>query len=390
MQVRIWIAGALALAACDRAPHADGPPVRFAHTLAPAEAAALDALIAGRAPAVEATLLPFSRAEAVLGATLASADDCPDLLRIDATWLPALAAAGRVRPPPPALAARAWLPAGRALASWDGQLWAVPMSLDGLVLIRPATAPPPTPWPPADLAQLEAAAAAATTPGRHGLGLRVDGYWLVPFLRGHGADVADGARGTLGIDGAGAEAALADLAALFARGVVAPPPAPGAEAEHEAAAFARGELAILISGPWAYPALATAGPDGLGGLAIDALPGAPRGAQLLAVPACARAPERAWELAADLTAPATQAAWSRQLGAVPTTEDGLAAAAPLARETYAALAAARPLPRHPLSAALFDDLSPAVAAVVAGDATPAEALDGVRRAWARALAAGSR
>jgi maltose-binding protein MalE len=79
-----------------------------------------------------------------------------------------------------------------------------------------------------------------------------------------------------------------------------------------------------------------------------------------------------------------------RLGAVPTTEDGLAAAAPLARATYAALAAARPLPRHPLSAALFDDLSPAVAAVVAGDATPAEALDGVRRAWTRALAAGAR
>ena len=33
---------------------------------------------------------------------------------------------------------------------------------------------------------------------------------------------------------------------------------------------------------------------------------------------------------------------------------------------------------------------PAVAAVVAGDATPAEAIDGVRRAWARALAAGPR
>ncbi|MBK9030136.1 MAG: extracellular solute-binding protein [Myxococcales bacterium] len=317
---------------------------------------------------------------------MASADDCPDLLRIDATWLPALAGAGRLAPPPPELIARAWLPEARALATWDGALAAVPMSLDGLVLIRAARAPAPTPWPPADLAQLEAAAVTLSGPGRHGLGLRVDGYWLVPFLRGHGADVADGAHGTLGIDGDGALAALTELADLFARGIAAPPPAPGAEAEREATLFRRGAIAILVSGPWAYPALATDGPDGLGGLAIDPLPGAPRGAQLLAVPTCARAPARAWALAAELTAPAVQAAWSRRLGMVPTTTAGLAGAGALARATHAALVDARPLPRHRLSAALFDDLTPAMAAVIAGDATAVEALAGVRRAWGRALA----
>ena len=384
MLARLLFAVVLGAAACDRPAPAATAPVRFMHTLAPPEAAALDELCRHRE--VERTLLPFSRAEAVLGATLARADDCPDLLRIDATWLPALAGAGRLAPPPPELAARAWLPEARALATWDGALAAVPMSLDGLVLIRAAAGPTPTPWPPADLPQLEAAATSLTGPGRYGLGLRVDGYWLVPFLRGHGADVADGGRGTLGIDGDGALAALRDLAGLFARGIAAPPPAPGAEAEREAAQFGRGAIAILVSGPWAFPELASAGPDGLGGLAIDPLPGAPRGAQLLAVPTCARAPARAWALAAELTAPAVQAAWSRRLGMVPTTVPGLAAAGGLARATYAALATARPLPRHRLTAALFDDLTPAMVAVVAGDATADEALAGVRRAWARALA----
>src|SRR5207237_1118074 len=80
-----------------------------------------------------------------------------------------------------------------------------------------------------------------------------------------------------------------------------------------------------------------------------------------------------------------QAAWSRRLGMVPTTASGLARAGRLAREVYAALASATPLPRHPASAALFDDLNPAVAAVVAGDATAAEAIARVRRAWARLL-----
>jgi hypothetical protein len=38
---------------------------------------------------------------------------------------------------------------------------------------------------------------------------------------------------------------------------------------------------------------------------------------------------------------------------------------------------------------LFDDLNPAVAAVIAHDATPDEAIAGVRRAWRR-LAGGAR
>jgi hypothetical protein len=72
---------------------------------------------------------------------------------------------------------------------------------------------------------------------------------------------------------------------------------------------------------------------------------------------------------------------------VPSRAGALAHATPLVRSIHAALAGARPLPRVPTTPLLFDDLTPAVEAVVAGDATPAEALAGVRRAWARILGA---
>ena len=39
--------------------------------------------------------------------------------------------------------------------------------------------------------------------------------------------------------------------------------------------------------------------------------------------------------------------------------------------------------RVPLTPLLFDDLNPALAAVVAGDATADEAIEGVRRGWRR-------
>lgn len=372
---------AIALVAfgCDAAPPTRPPAVRFLHTLSAPEAAALTDVIAARGLAADPELLPFARGEAVVRSTLSTGAACPDLLRIDATWLPGLADA--LAPPPPELTARDWLPPARALASHRGALAAVPMSLDGLVVVRAAGRPTPTPWPPADLEGLAAVARAETGADRHGLGLRVDGYWLVPWLRARGADVADGARGTLGVDGPEAEAALADFAALFATGVAAPPPPPGAEAAREAARFRDGAIATLVTGPWEFPALT----DTLDALTVAALPHAPVGAQLLAVPRCAPAPARGWALAEVLTSPAVAAPWARRLGTVPTTAAALAEAGPLANATYRALADGAPLPRHPLSTALFDDLTPAVAAVVAGDATPAEAITGVRRAWSRAL-----
>ena len=41
------------------------------------------------------------------------------------------------------------------------------------------------------------------------------------------------------------------------------------------------------------------------------------------------------------------------------------------------------LPRRPLTPLLFDDLNAALTAVVAGNASPDEAVAGVQRAWQR-------
>jgi ABC-type glycerol-3-phosphate transport system substrate-binding protein len=383
------ISAALAMsmvAACEAPERSVVKPIRFMHAFTSAESAELETVLARWRDPVEPTLLPFARGLAVVQLALRADDVCPDLVRIDATWLPALAADGLVTPPPAALADRDWLPEARGFATWRGQMLAVPLSQDGLVLVRSANqAMPATIWPPHDLDQLEAAARSLTTRDRYGLGLRVDGYWLVGFLRARGADVADGDRHTLGIDSDHAEQALDEMASLFATGVAAPPSAPGIEAESETTRFRRGAIAILATGPWAFASLADVGSDGLDGLTVDGWPGAPRGGQALVVPTCARQPDRAWHLAAELTSPAVAARWSRQLGVVPTTRTGLERAGALAQATYRALAVARPLPQHRISSTLFDDLSPAVAAVVAGDATAAEAIAGTRRAWQRTM-----
>lgn len=376
-----------AAAACSSSAPAPAPALRLLHTFNPDETAALDDFLRARTggPPVTTALLPFARAQSVLHEVLhAGGADCPDLVRIDATWLPGLVDADLLQPAPPAgVPGRHWLPEAAALAEYRGRTWALPHSLDGLAVVYRPDAVADVAWPPTSLRDLEAAARRLTRPGRWGLGLRVDGYWLVAFLRDAGADVADGTTGALGIDGPAAVRAVAGYAALLGPGGVSPPPPPpGEEAVDEARRFRAGALAALVTGPWALPELAG---DRLDAVAVTALPGAPRGGQLLVVPRCARDPEAAWQLAAELTEPRLTAAWSRRTGLIPATVEGLAQGSALARQFHHALGAARPLPRHALSAQLFDDLNPALAAVVAGDATAEEAVEGLRRSWSRLL-----
>jgi len=365
------------------------PPLRFLHTFGAGETEALNELLAARGgPQVETSQVPFSRGQGVIGALLSSGQDCPDLVRIDATWLPGLVQAGLLSPAPAEVAGAEWIPEAAELARAGDTWWAVPQAVDGLLAaFRPAVVPELA-TPPSSLDQLIAAATAAQRRGaaRHAIGLRGDGYWLIPFLRAAGAEIDDGTLG-LGAGGGGTDAAVgagetavAAFAALFAAGIAAPPAPAGAEEREEPRRFRAGEVAVIVTGPWALDELT--GGD-LSAVAVTAVPGAPRGGQVLVVPRCARAPDEAWALAAALTAPALEASWARRFGMVPSRAGAFAGAGAVAGQVRDALRPARPLPRHPRTALLFDDLNPALAAVVAGDATPAEALEGVRRAWAR-------
>jgi ABC-type glycerol-3-phosphate transport system substrate-binding protein len=375
----------VALAACGDDAPAAAPAVRLVHTFNPHETAALDDFVAAREAPVATALLPFARGQSVLHEMLRGGVDCPDVARIDATWLPGLVEAELLLAAPGSQ--RKWLPEAVELASYRGTVWALPHSLDGLAIVYRPEAISEVVWPPGSLDALEIAARSLTKPGRWGLGLRVDGYWLVAWLRAAGADVADGVTGALGVDAPGAVAAVERFAALIGLdGVSPPPPPPGEEASTEARWFRGGALAAIVTGPWALPELA----DRLAGVDVASLPGAPRGGQLLVVPRCARSPDAGWQLAEELTDPRLTAAWSRRTGMIPATEDGLAAGSEVSRRFHRALKDARPLPRHPLSAWVFDDLNPALAAVVAGDATAEEALAGVRRAWERLMRRGAR
>lgn len=370
------LALAFTLGACaDRTPSKQ-PAIRFLHTFGPEETELVNELFEQRGLTVESSLVPFARGQQVISEILAAGKDCPDAIRIDATWLPALQQARLLAPIPDALAKLDWLPEAAALATIGGVAHAVPQAVDGLVVVRDASRPPPA-SPSID--DLIAAARATKTPRNpYPLGVRVDGYWFVPWLRTHGGELA-----SRGIAGDEAIHALEKFAALFGD-VASPPPPAGSEAPDELRRWRMGALAYWITGPWQLGSL-----EDRERLAITPLSRAPRGGQLLVVPACAKRPDAGWKLAAELTDVAAGTRLASAFGTVPTRRATLEASPPLARSVYEALRAAEPLPRDPITPLLFDDLNPALTAVVFHDATAAEAIEGVRRGWQRLPASAS-
>ena len=357
----------------------DAPAIKFLHTFGPEETELVNTLMQEHRLAVESSLVPFARGQQVIREILRARTACPDLVRIDATWLPALVAEDLLLPTPPALASADWTPEAAALAAGHG----VAQTVDGLVVLRDASAPAPG---GSSVRELVDAARAARTPAiPHPLAVRVDGYWFVAWLRAEGGDLAVDGPGATGpgdgvvLAGDGPARALAGFAALF--GDVAPPPPPaGSEAPDELRRWRAHELVYWVTGPWQLAAL-----DDRSHLAASPLAHAPRGGQLLVVPRCAPHPDAGWHLAAELTSPGVEQQLAEAFGTVPTRKEALAASPPLVQQVHAALAMAEPLQPSPRTPLLFDDLNPAIAAVVAGDATADEAIAGVRRGWRRLI-----
>ena len=357
----------LMIAACGSEPtHVD--PIKFLHTFNPRETELFNTTIAERGLHVDASLVPFARGHQVITELLRAGKDCPDLIRIDATWLPGLVAAKLLQAPPVELQTAGWSAIAKEITIADGAPWAVPQSIDGLVVVRRASTPAPAGPSVGELA----AAASKATGIAHPLGVRVDGYWVVPWLRAFGVELAPAE-----ISSDGAVHALHEFAALFG-GLAAAPPSAGSEAPDELRRWNAHEIAYWVTGPWQLADLRDRDQ-----IEVSALAHAPRGGQLLVVPTCAAQPAQGWRLAKELTSEQVSLIFSDAFATIPTLDAAQTHATPLVQHTLAALSSAERLPRTPVTPLLFDDLNPAVAAVVNGDATPEEAIAGVRRGWHR-------
>ncbi len=361
---------------CGRSANPEDQALQFWHTFNQRESAALQSWLSkSEKRAVVTTILPFAVANIRVRSAMAEGA-CPDLLRIDSTRIPGLVESQLIEEVPPHVWKRhSWLKEADELVRYRDSVYGLPQSLDGLALIRKRDRD--IAWPINSLDELEKLSA---QDGPR-LGMLIDGYWVLAFLRAEGSSLPNAAAEP-SIHSAAAVRGLERYAALFRSGVAMDLLDERSPSRAMIRAFRNDQIDIAFTGPWDLPALADGAPAML---QVSAFPGAhaPRGGQVLVVPSCSKRAEQAWALALDLSAPKLQAEWAKTLGSIPVTKEGLEGAGPLANAFYKALEGTRPIPRHVHAPELFDDLSPAVLAVVGGDATAEEALAGVNRSWRR-------
>src|SRR6476661_4406168 len=112
----------LAIVACGGEPAATPRAIRFLHTFDAKETELFNSTMAERRLAVESSLGPFARGQQVIGEILrrsSTSGDCPDLIRIDATWLPELVKDKLLQTAPSDLQQLDWTPEAAALAQWN-------------------------------------------------------------------------------------------------------------------------------------------------------------------------------------------------------------------------------------------------------------------------------
>lgn len=210
----------------------------------------------GSTVAVQA--LPWSAAQEKL-LTAFAADALPDVIALGNTWLPQFVALRALAPlddllGPAAHAIHAGFAATRASVTFEGKLFAMPWYLDTRLLFyrrdlleRAGFKTPPTSWV-GWLEQL-AAISAASGPDRHGVLMPLNEYEpLVAFCLQADTPLLrdDSTRG--GFRQPAVRDCFAYVASLYERGYA--PALTSTQVPDLYSAFARGDFAFLISGPW--------------------------------------------------------------------------------------------------------------------------------------------
>ena len=370
------LAVAAARAAREPAPPA---PIRFLHTFGAEETELFNATMAERGLAVESSLVPFARGQQVIGEILRAGTDCPDLIRIDATWLPGLVAADLLRAGARrARAARLDARGGRARASSPARWRRCRRPSTACVVCATVASPAPATPTIDDLRRRRARRAHA---GRPAPARRPRRRLLVRAVAARrGWRPRASARSTA----TARSARWPRFAALF--GDVAPPPPPVGQRGARRAAPLDRRTRSRTGSPGRGSSARSRDRDRARGRRRS--PARRAAASCSSCRACAKRPERGLAARGRADRRRGRSAVRRGVrdGADARGRARRRAAARRARSTTRC-AAPRCCRARRVTPLLFDDLNPALAAVVAATRRADEAIDGVRRGWRRLPAA---
>jgi ABC-type glycerol-3-phosphate transport system substrate-binding protein len=349
--------------------------LRFLHTFTSQQAQHVAALLSRQFADIDIVAVPFARARQVLRANIAAKQHCPDVARIDATWLPELVADQMVTPVPSTILDRDVEQNVALLTVVNGQAWAVPHSIDGLVIVRQPELPAPD---TTSLARLTASISEFAATMKWPLQLRADGYWAVPWLRADAELLLSNttlSSTELATKQLQVGNALGTFSSLFGA-MAAPSVDDDNQSRAEITRFADRNVGYWIAGSWQLREL-----PATTRFEISPLINAPLGAQLLVVPSCSTQPELAWKLVQALTDSRMSQALGSADGLLSANAANDVASNPTLSKLRAALSTATPLPSSAATPRLFDDLTPAIRAIIDDDASADDAAAGLIRSW---------
>jgi arabinogalactan oligomer/maltooligosaccharide transport system substrate-binding protein len=229
---------------------------------------------------------------------------------------------------------------------------------------------------------------------RHGLFLKSDGYYFLPFLWAWGGEAVDpDTRAVRIADPASVEAAGRFQDMALRQNIIPEKLDVATEYQEELARFGDGRVAMIVNGPWAAREILASprfsDPTKLGVAPVprglDDQGGSPVGGHGYVISARSSHPTEARLLASFLAGPRAQALLARRNHIPPTLtklyDEPELANDPLLAAFRQALDESRPRASFPGMARLFDALTPAVQRLLRGEGDPATLMGGVAREW---------
>lgn len=345
--------------------------------------------------------VPTDLRESLTTTALLSGDGAFDLVYLDVTWTPRLAAAGWLLPLDGEIEPEeraAFLPQALEAGVFRGRLWRVPFRTDvGLLFYRADLLAKAGIARPTTFAALEAAARRLQSPpGLWGFlwqGAQYEGLvcFFLEVLRGHGGFWIEPATLEVGLDRPEAEAALSFLVRSIGPGGISPPGTAAYKEDETRLLFQSGRGVFLRNWPYVWRLAQREGGDlagNVGVLPVPTLSGEPGSGTLggwgLAVARSSRHPSEAVAFLKHATSLESQRLFCAPTGFAPARRDAYRDAALLAANPFLPrlleihrTAAPRPVVARYAQAS--DVLQRNLSAALGGLASPREALSRAAR-----------
>ncbi|AHH93780.1 extracellular solute-binding protein [Kutzneria albida] len=327
--------------------------------------------------------------------TAAQGGQGPDVLRSEVAWVAQLAKNGLIQDLSATDLAKDtadFLDSPLGSTKYEGKTYAVPQVTDtlGLLynkkLLADAGVQPPRTWD-------EAKAAAAKLGGPKTLFINNDAYYALPFIYAAGGDLLDVANKKIVVNSADNVRALGEAKGLLDAKAAQTALDQANSYNNMKAAFASGQVAMIMDGPWAVVDLLKGDAfKDKANLGVAELPGeqagkgsGPVGGHDYAIRQGTKAKDSSVKFVQCMSSTESQVTVAKELGLLPTRKSAYDNAEVKAQATVAAFAPvikqAHSRPWVPAGSQLFDQLKIGYADVLAGKKDAKAALDEVAKTY---------